>query len=322
MKAAKMCGIRVPKWKQFTDFGKAKKHVQANSQVWVFKPLGNKNPEYTYVADSGDDMLDMLDYYAANWKGPVNFILQERIEGVELSTEAFYLNGAIQEHTLNCTIECKKFMPGDIGPNTGCMGSVVRFWKKADPKIYRFTLRKFESFLKRFKYTGPLDINCIVSKNDRMPYFLEWTARFGYSAIYAACEGLTSLGGYIDTLLGKKGDSGASWGPSYNWLGAVRVTIPPYPSDKGVANSAGRPITGNDDHTWLLDAKYDQGRLVSAGVDGVVAEVTGKAAGLPALGKEIYSRIDAITIPDMQYRTDIITTAEKRIKTLQEWKYL
>lgn len=319
MKVAKTCGIKVPNWKQFSSFDKARKHVQDSDKAWVFKPMNNRNPEFTYVSKDADDMLNMLDYFDAGWKGRVDFILQEKVEGVEVSTEAFYLDGRLVPNTLNCTIECKKFMAGDIGPNTGCMGSAVRFWKKADPKIYRLTLRKLESFLRQFKYTGPLDCNCIISETDQMPYFLEWTARFGYSAIYAACEGLSSLSEYIEAIMDENGPPAQS---SYEWLGAVRVSIPPYPADEGIEASAGRPIKHEPDHVWLLDARYDQGKLVSAGVDGVICEVTGKAPDLPGLSKAVYGVVRNLQIPDMQYRTDVFEAAGKRLTKLQQWKYL
>ena len=318
MKTAKMCGIKVPNWKQFTNFKTASRYVQDNECLWVFKPMNNKNPELTYVSQSNSDMLDMLEYFGSVWEGDIDFVLQEKIEGVEISTEAFYIDGVLVKGTLNSTIELKKFMDSDIGPNTGCQGSVVRFWKKSDPKIYKLTLAKLESFLKRFKYTGPLDCNCIISEKDKMPYFLEWTARLGYSAIYAVCEGIKSFGGFLDSVT--VGDAPVV---DYDWLGSVRVSIPPYPNDKGLTGSAGRPIGGVDEsHTCLLDARYEKGKLVSAGVDGVICEVTGKAPNANALSSQVYERVERLSVPDKQYRTDVFTMADERIKQLHKWKYI
>ena len=317
MKIAKSSGLKVPKWERFDSFNKAQKFVKNGR--WVFKPQNNQSPAFTYVSSDAEDMVEMLSYFEDIWTGKVDFIIQEKIDGVEVSIECFYKDGKPISNTLNTTLECKRFLEGDRGSNTGCMGSVVRFWKKPNPKLYKLTLQKVEPFLRRFKYSGPLDCNCIISENDRMPYFLEWTARFGYNAIHALCEGLNQdVGSFIGGIL----NGGNLSKPSYDWLAAVRVSIPPYPQDGD--KSANKPIRGIDDmeHTWLLDAKYEKGRLLTAGVDGVVAEVTGRNETLSGLASGIYGIIDKMKIPDKQYRADIISNAEKRINILKEWKYV
>lgn len=320
MKIAKSSGLKVPKWERFNSFDKAKDFVADNEKSFVFKPQNNQSPAFTYVSSDGEDMVEMLAYFGSIWTGKVDFILQEKIEGVEVSIERFYWDGEPIPNTLNSTLECKKFLEGDKGVNTGCMGSVVRFWKKPNPKLYKLTLQKAEPFLRRFKYSGPLDCNCIISENDKMPYFLEWTARFGYNALYALCEGLNQdigsfIGGIVESVQNQQK-------PSYEWLGAVRVSIPPYPQDDD--KSANKPIRGLDnmEHTWLLDAKYENGRMLTAGVDGVVAEVTGKNETLSGLATGIYEIIEKMKIPDKQYRSDIISNVEKRINILKDWKYV
>jgi len=320
MKIAKSSGLKVPKWERFNSFDKAKDFVADNERPFVFKPQNNQSPAFTYVSSDGEDMIEMLAYFGSIWTGKVDFILQEKIEGIEISIERFYLDGEPISNTLNSTLECKKFLEGDKGVNTGCMGSVVRFWKKPNPKLYKLTLQKVETFLKRFKYSGPLDCNCIISEKDRMPYFLEWTTRFGYNALYALCEGLNQdVGSFIGGIV-ENGQNQQK--PSYEWLGAVRVSIPPYPQDGD--KSANKPIRGIDDmeHTWLLDAKYEKARLLTAGVDGVVAEVSGNDETINGLAAGIYNIVEKMKIPDKQYRADIFSNAEKRINILKEWKYV
>ena len=320
MKIAKSSGLKVPRWERFGSFDKAKDFVANNEKRFVFKPQNNQSPAFTYISSDGEDMIEMLAYFGSIWSGKVEFILQEIVEGVEVSIECFYKEGKPVPNTLNSTLECKRFLEGDKGSNTGCMGSVVRFWKKPNPKLYKLTLQKAEPFLKRFKYSGPLDCNCIISENDRMPYFLEWTARFGYNALYAFCEGLNQdIGSFIGGIV-ENGRNQQK--PSYEWLGAVRVSIPPYPQDGN--KSENKPIRGLSDmeHTWLLDAKYENGRMLTAGVDGVVAEVTGRNATLSGLATDIYDIVEKMKIPDKQYRADVISNAEKRINILKEWKYV
>lgn len=321
MKLAEISGLKVPEYKTFKSFSKAIEFVTKSDKVWVFKPTDNASPAYTYVSTDKEDLIEMLSYFQKIWKGKVEFILQEKIEGVELSCERFYVNGEPVSNSLNSTLEVKRFMDGDNGPQTGCQGSVVWFWKQTNPKIYRLGLKKVEPFLKRFKYNAPLDVNCIISDKDKLPYFCEFSSRIGYNAIYALCEGLNMEVGkfFSDMASGQI----PKLSPSYDWLGAVRLSIPPYPNEQGVEKSAGKPIRGIDslDHIWLLDAKLENDSLLTAGVDGVVAEVTGKAKTLDELGRQIYGRIGKLKIPDAQFRTDCIENAKERLAKLKEWKF-
>ena len=318
MKLAKIVGMKIPKYKVFQSFNKAIDFASKSDVAWVFKPLNNASPAYTYISTDKDDMVDMLAYFKTVWTGKVDFILQEKIEGVEISTEMFYANGVPVSGSLNSTLELKRLMNDDKGPQTGCSGSVVRFWKQPDPKIYRLSLKKMDSFLKRFKYSAPLDVNCIISEKDKLPYFLEFSSRFGYNAIYALAEGLNMKIG--DFVLEMASGELPELKPSFDWLGAIRVSVPPYPNEKGC--EAGKPIRGikSLEHIWLLDIAHQGGRLVSAGVDGVICEVTGKAKELEELGKVVYGRISDIDIPDAQFRTDIIRQIKKRTQQLKEWR--
>src|SRR5581483_10364453 len=52
-----------------------------------------------------------------------SLIVQRRVKGIEVSTEGWW-NGKAWIN-FNHTFEEKRFMAGDLGPNTGCMGNVV-----------------------------------------------------------------------------------------------------------------------------------------------------------------------------------------------------
>ena len=304
IQTAEAAKIKVPEYKVFSSGRIAIDFIKKNIESWVFKPLNNKSPMLTYVADDPEDMIEMIKYLKPKDK----FILQRKIKGTEISTEAWYANGKLVPNSISSTIETKKFMDGDKGPNTGCMSSVVWFGSK----IYRQTLEKLEKFLKRKRYSGPLDINCIMT--EKGPYFLEFTARFGYNAVYAALPEFGQFGTFLSTLA-----QGMipKIKPSGKYYAAVRVSIPPYPND--VKAKSGLPIRGIDslEDVFLLDAMHN-GKLVTAGVDGVVCEVTARAESLDDLEKEIYSRVDKLKIPNKQYRSDAIGIAKKRLDKLKE----
>lgn len=311
MQTAQAARIKVPEHETFSSWDKAIDFVKKNKKTWVLKPQDNKSPMFTYVSEGPDDMIDMLGYFKTLWP-KMEFVLQEKVEGVEVSTEAWYVNGELVPNSINSTVETKRFMDGDKGPNTGCMTSVVWF-HKGKPKIYFQTLGKLEKLLKRKKYSGPLDMNCIITKEG--PCFLEFTARFGYNAVYAALQQLPEFGNYLaDMAQGRI----PKIKPSQDYSVAIRVSIPPYPQDIDASKTAGRPISGIDSlkDVFLLDAKYD-GRIVTAGVDGVIAEITGRGKTLEELDKEVYRKVDKIKIPDKQFRSDGIQVAKERIERLK-----
>jgi phosphoribosylamine-glycine ligase len=231
---------------------------------------------------------------------------QDNIEGEEMSVGAFYHEGKLIHNTLHSAIECERLMNDEKGPKVGCMGSVVRFWKNDSPKIYRLTLAKVERFLKQFKYSGILKCNCIISSKDKMPYFLGWVTHIGYTPLYEGVGKLSELNGHK---------------PSYDWIGTVKVSMPPFPYRINACPDIPLKLIDSK-HVWLHDVKMESDNLVTAGADGYICEVTGKSKSLGILEKEIYSLVEQMEIPDIQYRTDIFKSAQKKYKKLREWKYL
>jgi phosphoribosylamine--glycine ligase len=309
-------GIEVPKWEEFQDFKAAIKFVEDSDCAWVMKPEHNKDGIQTYVSTSPEDMVDMLEYFSEKWKNGVDFVLQEVVEGTEVSSEAWVSNGTIVPNSYNNTWEMKRFMNGDLGPNTGCMASTVKF--NALPWLYNETFKKLEPWLKAQKYNGPLDINCIVD-NSGTPYFLEWTSRFGYSAIYAFIQGLNmGLGEFLETLATGKIPEIE---PTEGYCGALRVCIPPYPAED-CEESEGQPVQGieDDDRIFPLDVKKEGKRLLTAGYDGIVCEVThADEVLLESLWQAIYAIADNLQIPNKMYRVDALENAQERIDKLESF---
>ena len=308
-------GIAVPDWEEFQDFKKAIAFVENSDCAWVFKPEYNKEGIQTYVSSNPEDMVEMLQYFSEIWKGGVDFILQKVVEnGTEVSSEVWVCNGIIVPKSYNNTWETKRLMNDNLGPNTGCMSSTVKF--DAVPWLYDETFEKLKPWLNAQKYNGPLDINCIIDDSGK-PYFLEWTARFGYSAIYALIQGLNmELGEFLEALaMGKIPDIE----PVDGYLGALRVCIPPYPAEDCKV-SEGQPVRGiEDDHRIIpLDVKKENDRLLTAGYDGIICEVTHTEDSLLWLWDEIYEIAENLQIPNKMYRTDVLENARNRIKELGE----
>lgn len=317
------CDINVPAYETFNDIGAAKQFIKKTNKRYVFKPNGGQENDTasTYVSKSADDMLKYLDKLGGITKG-VEFLLQEVVNGTEISTEAWF-NGE-KFYLINATLEEKKFMEGNKGPNTGCSGNLVWIYDQINPPaIFREGLAKLKDFLQQYNYRGMIDLNTIVS--DSVIYGLEWTPRFGYDAsatLYACLN--NCLGDFIGAIA-----CGAEPEYDYNntFAAAIRLSIPPYPSEIKNKHPEEVPIEGIDEDaiikdTYLYDCCLDDnGDLVTCGVNGLVAvPISTGNSGEEAWGK-VTERVKHIQIPNCQFRSDMAGTTMSRYTMLarQGW---
>jgi phosphoribosylamine--glycine ligase len=299
--------MKVPVYEPFWDFLAAREFLQKNPGRYVFKPDGNLDTDLTYVSEDVEDLLAMFPYLEDRCPEDVSFELQEFIDGIEMSTEAWF-NGTRFLLPINSTLEEKPLMVGGIGPNTGCMGNVVWWWPQDISQfLYERFFQPMEDELRDNNYMGPLDFNAIWTPQG--PLGLELTARFGYDAIQA-------LSRIIDQELGEflAGLPLASSIPTTDHYSvAVRVSIPPYPHEGDVPEVPIRGITeDNKDNIYLSDVYVtgpvnpdDMTGLSCAGSDGYVLSVAADCPRLSQSVKKVYDTIDTLSIPNKQYRTDI-----------------
>lgn len=310
------CGIEVPSYETFSDLDAAKKFIRETKKRYVFKPNGGQDQETasTYVASSAEDMLEYIDRLGQMSKG-VEFLLQEVVDGTEISTEA-YFNGE-DFFLINGTLEEKKFMDNRRGPNTGCAGNLVWCYNRT-PKIYEQGLGKLIPFLREANYKGMIDLNTIATGNHL--YGLEWTPRFGYDASATLFQTIGSpLGEFLVGIA-----SGEAVSPSvvHDYAAGVRLSIPPYPSECDGYFMKDVPINGIDaedlEHIYMYDAMLDdEGALVTAGCSGFIGVPMGTGRSIQEAFALTAARIKKIKIPDMQYRNDIYKCTWSRYEVLQ-----
>ena len=158
---------------------------------WYFKSNKYLGADATQGKPDVESMVRYLEFVKAKNGDRISHILQEKIDGVDISTAAYW-GGRSWVYPLEGTIEHKKFMDNDIGPSTGCSFNVV-WWYDNYPRIAE-ELRwneLAENFRKIGAPPGLYDINALVSKKDGHARFLEWTPRFGYDSEPTAWRGLT-----------------------------------------------------------------------------------------------------------------------------------
>ena len=281
----------------------------------VIKPDNNKSTTLTLVGGKNNDTLRTI---VNKFDDLCPCIIQDKIDGVEVSTEGWF-NG--REFTaFNHTIEYKRLMEDDHGPQTGCMGNIV--WSCGEDELVKQALLPLTALLRKTDYIGPIDVNCIV--NEDKAYFLEYTARFGYDAIQAYTE--LVRGGLFEFLW-----SVATQGPmprfSEDYAIAVRMSMPPYPTKVGAEKNEGVKVLdvteGAKNHLYLADVQMNENEEVLAGIDGVIGCATARGRTIKEVQKRALRTVrEAVIHPDVQYRTDIGRNVDERIATLKTWEWL
>jgi phosphoribosylamine--glycine ligase len=322
----KAAGVNIIPQENFTSFDAAIAFVQANPNRYVVKPSGEaqniKRLLFVGEEENGSDVIQVLKDYQQHLSATVKeFQLQRRIVGVEVAVGAFFAGGTFV--TPVCVnFEHKKLFPGDIGPATGEMGTTM-FWSEPN-RLFNATLRKMESRLAEARFSGYIDINCIVNSNGIYP--LEFTSRFGYPAISIQQEGLlTPIGEVLQkiadgTLKQVRARSGFQIG--------VRVVVPPFPYrdletfESTSKDSAVLFKTPSREGIHIEELKEVNGQWLVTGTSGVPLLVCGTGPTMKQARLQAYNRVKNVMIPYMYYRDDIGERWAEDSDRLHAWGYL
>ena len=325
----KKYGINIlPQW-QFTNYDEAIAFIEKNPDRYVFKPSGNvpssgKELSFLGQEEDGKDLLELLKQNKTFWlkKVPV-FQLQKFVSGVEIAVGAFF-NGQDFILPINVNFEHKRVFPGDIGPFTGEMGTLM-FWSEPN-KLFKMTLEKMKPALIESGYIGYIDINCIV--NGKGIYPLEFTARFGYPTIQIQSEGITmSAGEWLYKLA--KGEN-FELKTKKGFQVGVRIMVPTLlvkSIDKETIEMYhDLPIIfkkpDNLEGVHIEDVKIEDGVWRIAGRSGCLLVITGSGSTVSEARQQVYTRIKNIMVQNMFYRTDIGSKWNVDSDKLQTWGYL
>lgn len=296
-------GVKVPKYKAFTSWDKAREYVKKSEVRLCFKPSGDSvNQLSSYLAYDTSDMLEMMDVMQEKHKGRPEFLLQDFVKGYEISSEGWF-NGERFMTPFNHTIERKALMNDNLGPSTRCAGNIV--WTCDTSPIIEEGIKRMEPLLREREYIGPIDLNAIV--NEEGVWALEFTPRFGYEALPALLELFTSPIGESLSALARK-ELPTSLPLRSTVASALFVSIPPYPTDK--APQEGIPIRGftkaDRGHLYFYDVMLDANlHVVTTPAYGAIVTITG--AG-DSIVEAMYGPLEIAKrakIPDKQFRTDL-----------------
>lgn len=331
MKVLEKHGIECPDYREFSDYDAAIRYVKQQDRPFVSKPCGDETDKaLSYVAKSPADLVYMLERWKKSSKLKGSFILQEKIEGIEVGVGRWFgpggFNRGYEENA-----EFKKLMPGDCGPNTGEMGSYLRFVQKS--KLGKLVLDPLEDTLEELGYLGCIDVNCIVDDKGK-PWPLEFTSRPGWPAflIQQAIHEGDHLEWLYDLCDGKDAkcfvyDKAA--------IGVV-VAIGDFPHSKLTKKEVnGVPVLGIGDmedsvhpcQVMLGDAPQDiGGKVINAPCwvtsGDYVMVVTGTGDTVSEAMRHAYTAVKKVNIPTGSfYRNDIGRRLSRQLPKLKEHGY-
>lgn len=320
-------GVKVIPFWEFTDFDVAIAFVREHPDQYVVKPSGEaqdiKRLLFVGQEKDGNDVIRVLESYKRVWFEEVRvFQLQKRVNGVEVAVGAFF-NGEKFIEPINVNFEYKRLFPGDFGPSTGEMGTSM-FWSKPN-QIFLSTLGKMTDTLKKEKYVGYIDINCIVNISGIYP--LEFTCRFGYPTISIQQEAMIDPIGDFFYQLANGADIELRVKKGFQV--GVCVVVPPFPfedqktfdsysQDAIVVFKNGEKRTG----VHIQEIKLVNDQWVITGWAGEALVVVGTGITMQDAQKQVYSRIKNILIPNMYYRVDIGDRWYGEFDKLHSWGYL
>lgn len=313
---AEKIGIDIPETHTFKNLKDGVKFLKNSKDRWVFKPSNNQDLDLTYVETFPGDLSSKMEgEYQRRIGDKVEYILQKFVDGVEISTELWFDGKNIV--SFNHTLEEKKMMNGNLGPSIGSQSNTVWVKKKMSGLLVK-ELSRLIPRLKQTGYIGPVDVNCVVSEKDHKPYFLEWTCRQGYDALYCLLSLLKSgVAKYFK----------AGFKPNFHegHASSQRITIPPFPYSESALlreYAQGVGVMSGIDHPgfWAEDVAMNDGRLECAGADGILGVIAMKGNSLGGSVGNTYRSIDKLQVAStLQYRTDLGKSAEKRLNTLKKW---
>ncbi len=301
----KRAGIEVPETFEFKSIKDGVKFLEEHEdEAYVFKPDENKDgtPWCTTVPDNERDEKaneEIRLFLASMKEGEGDYILQKRVQGVEINIEGWFYKG--KPFFAHANFECKRKYNRDLGPLIGCSQD-IEFTIPIDCKVMKAVVLKIAALPEFKDYTGYIDSNVIVADNKY--YFLEFCARFGYNShpnlfLNLAIDPVTEiLKAHVD---GNIQDFYSHFRPGFG--ASVLMSI-----DTEVQ---GLPLIIPDDKDkkfYHYDAMMDGDQYRLAGFGHEVGIACGHAYDLKSAAEEAIDTFDAIHYPGRAGRTDIAET--------------
>ncbi len=308
-------GLNIAGVDEFDSAAAATADLAKRPRRCVFKRSASAGDTFVGTFADGRDVAALL--AAQPPDAGEKFVLMDHVDGVETGVGA-YFNGERFLRPACLDWEHKRFFPGDIGELTGEMGTVATF--EGSEAIFAATLQPLEPLLRDAGHVGYVNLNMIINADGIWP--LEFTCRFGYPG-FAVLEPLQAIswGELFETMI----DPGAERFATHSgFCVAVVLTTPPLPySRHEVEAPVSLPLMVDDfddPHLHLGEVGLADDQLVTSGVYGWSAVVTGTGATITEAQAAANARAARVVAPNVRYRTDIGTALSAgSLEKLGEW---
>ena len=316
MEVFRKAGIPIPEFREFNDYTEAIRYVERRGEVFYSKPCSD-TADKSLSAKTGipEDPAWMLrKWKKKHGRPPCPFLLQEGIDGIEFAAGAWFGPAGFAEGWEE-NFEHKRFCAGDIGPNTGEMGTVMRYVRRS--KLAERMLVPLSSQLEKLGYVGNVDVNCIIDENGSA-WPLEFTMRLGWPAFNIetdlfACDPVE----FFQALASGEPIRG---GHAFDRISVgVVLALPPYPHPpRDYEEIVGVPVYGEGEGFHPCEMmKGESSDFSSAGHYLGVAVGTGATVREAARGADKVLR--GISMPGSPFwRNDIGRKLSRQLPALQE----
>lgn len=305
---AKQTGAKLPPYEEFPNFSAAKERATTLDSPLFWKSDRYLESDATQGADDGAEMAEYLEDVIRRFGARGSCILQQKIEGIAVSTAAWW-NGRAFVGGFATTIEHKKAWNDDLGPSTGCSFNAVWLTPESDIAAGLGWERLAPLFLKHDAPPGLYDMNAVVD-GEGTPFFLEWTPRFGWDSEPASTRLWPNLSQHLwNIATGQALDE-----PSDEIAYSVRLSVSPYPWEHAKRTTEhgamGTVIRGDLGDLWSgdfigyeLELDPERGCVV-ASPEGIVGLAFAQGDTLSELGEQTIDTAHDLRPKSLQYRSD------------------
>ena len=311
-------GLRIAPVKEFASAADAIADLRGKPRRVVFKRNAAEGQTFLGSLDDGADILAFLSNLPPG--SDRNLLLMDHVEGVETGIGA-YFNG---EHFLRPACidwEHKHFFANNLGELTGEMGTVASY--RSSDRLFEATLLPLEPMLRSAGHVGYVNLNTIINADGIWP--LEFTCRFGYPG-FAVLEPLQAFG-WGDLFRAMIAREKIELETLSGFSLCVVLTTPPFPySRKQIDAPIGLPVIVSDvedEHIHLGEVGMLNGHLVTTGLYGWTAVVSGTGRSVEAAQADAYRRTSLVQSPNIRYRLDIgQRLIDGELEQLSSWNWL
>jgi phosphoribosylamine--glycine ligase len=318
MEVFRKAGIPTAPFREFTDYDAAIAFVEKRGEVFYSKPCSD-TADKSLSAKTGvseDPSWMLRKWKKKHGRPPCPFLLQESIKGIEFAVGAWFGPGGFA-YGIEENFEEKRMFAGDLGPNVGEAGTVMRYVRRS--KLFDKMLAPLEEGLARLDYVGNVDVNCIVDE-DGHPWPLEFTMRCGWPSTnieqrlmdWDFCEFLAAVASGESTRGAHIMDAVA--------VGVV-LALPPYPHPpRDYAEIIGIPIYHDPEIAWHpCESRLGEDEVSYITAGGYAGVVTGIGPTVRSAARSAYRSLAHISMPASPYwRNDIGLRLKKELPVLRE----